>query len=91
MIPIGSNRKLIRPIPSRRRFFAPERAGRTLVVVKRIGDQTTDSSKWVLVSGWRFDGRYSPPMLNFLDLKILTSGLPPTFNLDDIINSAEWK
>jgi hypothetical protein len=36
MIPIGANRKLIRPIPSCRRFFTPERAGRSLVLVKRI-------------------------------------------------------
>jgi hypothetical protein len=36
MIPISSNRKLIRTIPSRRRLFTPERAGRTLVLVKRI-------------------------------------------------------
>jgi len=61
-----------------------------MVVVKRIGDQNSES-KWVLVSGWRFDGRYSPPMLNFLDLKILTSGLPPTFNLDDIVKISDWK
>jgi hypothetical protein len=36
MIPSGSNTKLIRPIPSGRRFFTPQRAGRAMVLVKRI-------------------------------------------------------
>jgi hypothetical protein len=57
-----------------------------MILVKRIKDEAKDS-KWLLISGWKFDGRYSPPMINFLDLKCLTSELSPKFGLADLLRS----
>jgi len=54
-----------------------------IIIVKRIEDGSRDS-KWILVSGWKFDGRYSPPMVNFLDLKCLKSELSSRFSLEKL-------
>jgi hypothetical protein len=59
-----------------------------MIIVKRIMDKNRES-KWVLVSGWKFDGRYTPPMTNFLDLKVQRSGLPRNFNFDRMLNAVE--
>jgi len=58
-----------------------------IIIVKRIDDGSRDS-RWLLVSGWKFDGRYNPPMVNFLDLKCLKSELYSRFSLEKLFREA---
>ena len=54
-----------------------------MVIVKEIIDEV--DAKRVLVSGWRFDGRYAPPIVNFLDLNLLVTSLPSHFSVDNFV------
>jgi len=61
-----------------------------MILVKKIEDEWRGGdakAKWLLISGWKFDGRYSSPMINFLDLKCLTSEFSPKFGLADLLRS----
>lgn len=59
-----------------------------MIIIKNIMDSNRDS-KWLLVSGWQFDGRYTPPMVNFLDVKMMKAGLPARFSFDRLVRSLE--
>jgi len=61
----------------------PKWIKKKMVIVKEIVDES--DAKRILVSGWRFDGRFAPPIVNFLDLNILTTSLPNFFSIDNFV------